>query len=132
MHACDTRLPVAQLGGLMWWDDTEQPGRLTVVLPPAQRRVDVIYLFEHFADVSNSDRALGPGVIWLVQLLAIRDLDLLVRTVYIHMDSIATTIVITLHMNRHPSSPLLHHANDGMHICGYIPSIHTWHLVQWS
>ena len=115
----------------MWWDDTEQPGRLTVVLPPAQRRADVIYLFEYLADVSNSDRALGPGVIWLVQLLAVRDLDLLVRTVYIHMNSIATTIVITLHMNRHPSSPLLHHANDGMHICDYIQSIHAWHMVQW-
>ena len=131
MHAYDTRLPVAQLGDVMGWDDTEQPGRLTVVLPPTQRRVDVIYLFEYYADVVTCDRGLGPGVIWLVQLLAVRDLDLLVRTVYIHMNSIATTIVITLHMNRHPSSPLLHHANDGMHICGYIPSIHTWHMVQW-
>ena len=132
MHACDTRLPVAQLGGGMWWDDTEQPGVFTVVLPPAQRRVDVIYLLEHFADVSNSDRGLGPGVFWLVQLLAVRDLDLLVRTVYIHMNSTATTIIVTLHMNRPPSSTLLHHANNGMYICGYIPSVNTWHMMQWS
>ena len=99
MHAGDTRLPVAHLGGVTWWDDTEQPGRLTVVLPPAQRRVDVIYLFEYYADVVTCDRGLGPGVIWLVQLLAVRDLDLLVRTVYIHMNSTATTIIVTLHMN---------------------------------
>ena len=125
MHACDTRLPVAQLGGLMWWDDTEQPGRLTVVLPPAQRRVDVIYLFEHFADVSNSDRALGPGVIWLVQLLAVRDLDLLVRPVYIHVNSTSTTIIITLHMNRpHPAPSYIMQMTGCIYAVTYRQSIH--------
>ena len=131
VHTCDTCLPIAQLGEVTRWDDTEQSSRLAVVLPPAQRRVDVTYLFEYYADVVTCDRGLGPGVIWLVQLLAVRDLDLLVRTVYIHMNNIAKTIVITLHMNRHPSNPLLHHANDGMHICEYIQSAHAWHMVQW-
>ena len=80
-------------------DDAEQPGRLTVGLPSTECRIDLIYLFEYFFDVFNSDRGLGPCEFWLVQLLAVRDLDHLVYAVYIHMNSLATTVVLTTHMN---------------------------------
>ena len=63
--------------------------------------MDVIYLFEYLADVVTCDRGLGPGVIWLVQLLAVRDLDLLVYVVYIHMNSPATMVVLMRQMNLH-------------------------------
>ena len=85
----------------MRWDDAEQPGRLTVVLPSTECRIDLIYLFEYFFDVFNSDRGLGPCEFWLVQLLAVRDLDLLVYVVYIHMNSLATMVVLMRQMNLH-------------------------------
>ena len=47
------------------------------------------------------ERGLELCDFWLVQLLAVRDLDLLVYVVYIHMNSPATMVVLMRQMNLH-------------------------------